>query len=108
MRRPAHRPPPWYLGPRPEPISDSYQAEVDASTARLEKRYVSAQKAVARALQRIERAENRHSSATALKTWQDEFERRVIELAAIEALMQPGNIASAQHRGSKSYEKVPK
>lgn len=108
MKRLPHKPPPWYLGPRPEAISERYQAEIDLATTRLDKRYRSAQKALARAEKRHLHAERSHAPEAALRARRAEIEQRTAELAEIERLMQPSNTASASHRGVKSYQKVPR
>ena len=107
MKRLPHRPPPWYIGPRPEPISDRYQTEIDAATNKLERAYRNAGKRANRAERRVETARASHATSKAMEQLERELEARINELRRIEALMQPGNIAQAAHRGSASYRKVP-
>jgi len=107
MNRKLHTPPPWYI-PRPEPISDRYQAEVDAATGRLETRH-------RKALRRVEKAKRRASAGARqlcdekyMRAREREVEQSIRDLADIERLMQPGSTASAAHRGVNSFRKVPK
>src|SRR6516165_4192256 len=64
-KRSRHRIPTCALQPRSDPISDRYWAEVWASTARLERQYRKAAKALEAAEQRAEKA---HAAVQAAQT----------------------------------------
>jgi hypothetical protein len=104
-RRSRHRIPPSYTRPS-DPIDERYQAEIDAYTARLERRHRRAVQAVEHAEARYHRAQDQHVAQRQLADLAREVSRRLDELAAIERLMQPSNHASALHRGVASYGKV--
>lgn len=97
--------------PKPVEITPEYQAEVDRSTDKLERRYQLAAKAVEKARFRRERAalivghaklrRKRLAEAEAV------LEARIAELAELERMM-TSSPASARHRGTKSYTKVPR
>ncbi len=97
--------------PKPVEITPEYQAEVDRSTEKLERRYRLAQRAVEAARSRKERAESivghaklRRKSITEAEAV---LEARLAELADLERMMQ-ASPASAQHRGTKSFTKLPR
>ena len=108
MKRALHRPPPWYQGPRPEPIAERYQAEIDAATDRLVRSYRNAAKRASRAERQVETAKANGIARRDMERLERALAERVAELRQIEMLMQPGNIAPAAHRGTRSYRKVPK
>lgn len=103
--------------PKPDPISERYQAEVDRDTDRSVKAYAAAEKRLERAKQKARLAEAQVKRSRmgqdgkrdqgAWETACREVERRERELLEIAMLMQPEGRASAQHRGRKSYRPVP-
>lgn len=97
--------------PKPVEIPPKYQAEVDRSTEKLERRYELAQKAVERARFRRERAALivGHAKLRRKRLAEAEaaLEARLAELADLERMM-TSSPASARHRGTKSYAKVPR
>ncbi len=92
-------------------ITPEYQAEVDRSTEKLERRYRLAQKAVETARARKARAELivGHAKLRRKRVAEAEavLEARLAELADLERMMTTSP-ASARHRGVKSFTKVPK
>jgi hypothetical protein len=80
-KRSRHRIPLCALEPRSEPVTPEYQAEVDASMDRLERRYRKAQKALEAAEARAERA---RVHAAELERKQQEQERVATNRAAEE------------------------
>jgi hypothetical protein len=97
--------------PKPVEITPEYQAEVDRSTEKLERRYRLAQKAVETARFRRERAGLivGHAKLRRKRIAEAEaaLEARLAELADLERMMTTSP-ASARHRGVKSFTKVPK
>ena len=93
---------PFHDGPRPDPVTASYQRQVDRDTDRLQRRYAAAERALARAEAKAERlrAVITSSKATrrALLVAEAELELRRQELRALAAQMQ-ASPASAWHRG---------
>jgi hypothetical protein len=91
-------------------ITPEYQAEVDRSTEKLERRYRLARKAVETARSRKERAELivGHAKLRRKRIAEAEsvLEARLAELADLERMMTTSP-ASARHRGVKSFRKVP-
>lgn len=111
-RRPATRlpEPVRTIVPEPEPMTERYAAEVERDTARLERAYRDAERRLDRAREKATKVAPLGPVATkriTVELWR-EVELRMAELAEIERLMQPGNIASARHRGRKSHTKAPK
>lgn len=96
---------------KPPEITPEYQAEVDRSTEKLERRYQLAQKAVEKAKFRRERAALivGHAKLRRQRLAEAEaaLEARLAELADLERMMTTSP-ASARHRGTKSYAKVPR
>lgn len=93
--------------PRPEPISERYQAEVDHATAKLERAYMRAQKRLEVAERRAHRVEVRAKPKPKdIEVAWAEVELRRQELAEIQKLMQPAG-APAKNRGRESYRPVP-
>ena len=107
-RRSRHRIPACALVPRSDPIDERYQAEIDASMARLQQRYRKAQKALAAAERRAEQARCELECAvrqSAAKRARQRYDRLLLivedrrrELRAIELLMMP---AAYNSRDSK-------
>lgn len=97
--------------PGPVEISDDYQAEVDRSTQRLERRYERAKKAVEAARFRQERARlmvgQRQLRTHRLAEAEAALSARLAELEEIERLMTESP-ASATHRGREGWTKVPR
>lgn len=111
-RRPATRlpEPVRTIVPEPEPMTERYAAEVERDTARLERAYRDAERRLAKARAKAESVAPLGPVPTKPRTlaaWR-EVELRLAELAEIERLMQPGNNASATHRGRQSHKKVPR
>lgn len=97
--------------PKPVEITPEYQAEVDRSTERLERRYRLAQRAVETARARRDRAALivGHAKLRRKRLAEAEaaLEARIAELADLERMM-TSSPASARHRGVKSFAKVPR
>jgi len=96
--RSRHRIPDCALELKPDPIDERYQAEIDASIAKLEQRYRRAQKALEAAARRAERGRVavEHARTSAKKRVQRDYdklllivEERRAELREIEILMMP-------------------
>lgn len=98
--------------PRPVEVSPEYQAEVERSTQRLQRRYERARKAVEAARFRRERAAlivgHAKIRAQRLAEAEDALLARIAELDAIERLMQANPYASLAHRGREGWTKVPR
>lgn len=85
-KRSRHRIPDCALQPKSEPITERYQAEIDASTARLEQRYRKAEKALAaaeakaeRVRQHIERLAAQQEQATRVAEHRAAEQQRALE-----------------------------
>ncbi len=89
--------------PKPVEITPEYQTEVDRSTEKLERRYRLAQKAVEAARIRRDRAARGKQLAEA----EAALQARITELAELERMM-TSSPAGAQHRGTKSFRKLPR
>lgn len=89
-----------------DPVDARYQREVDRDTARAEQRYRAALDAVERARAKAERLAAKpkaHASPKITEAAWRAYEQALHELREIEALMQPGNHASAKNRGRGSF-----
>lgn len=93
--------------PKPVEVDPAYQAEVDRSTAKLERAYRDAQRRVERAAGRLRKAEAGRVQAAQLRGLRAEWERRVADLAELERLMQ-ASPAGAAHRGTRGWQKAPR
>lgn len=88
-------------------VDSAYMAEVEASTARLEREYARAEKRLNAAIAKAQKAEARTGTKPAVVAdlW------AVVELRRMEldryARMMATSPASAQHRGGKSFRPVP-
>jgi len=91
-----------------EPISDRYQAEIDASMRKAEKAWRKAQKAAERA-ERIAERKPEPATITARDNARAEMVRRYDELRRIEALMQQAPAGrSPQYQGRAKARYVNK
>jgi hypothetical protein len=97
-KRTRHRIPACAYQPAPDLIDDRYQAQIDASVARLERAYRKAQKALSAAEERLSRAETKPAPPALIVNLRTEVDTRERELREIELLMMPGNYAGRQHR----------
>jgi hypothetical protein len=99
-----------------EPITAEYQAEVDRSTSKTMVAYERAQRRLASAERRLERAEERKATRLSaikqraadreLKIAAELVEIRRQELLRVEALMKAAP-ASAEHRGVRGFRPAP-
>ena len=106
-RKSRHNGPPSWYTPLPESISEHFQAEVDATTNRLERAYAAAEKRLATARTKAERLALEGATSTRTAAAWVEVEKRETELREIRLLMQPSNTAPARNRGHKSFRKIP-
>lgn len=98
--------------PQPPEITPEYQAEVDRSTEKLERRYLLAQKAVEKARFRRERAALIVGHAKLRRKRLAEAEAalvaRMAELDEIARLMTSTPAGGLRHRGTDGWTKVPR
>lgn len=106
-KKSRHRIPPEALVIRSDPIDERYQAEIDVSITRLERRYRRAQKALEAAERRAERARRdlatvSNSRRRAKQRYYDQLlllvEERRRELREIELLMIPQDYNGRDHK----------
>lgn len=90
---------------RSDPVTPEYQAEVDRSTAKLEKQFRDAQKRVEATQRRrdrvarlLEREAANRKAKRQLRDLEAELHARESELAKIRALMMPDTYTGSRHR----------
>jgi hypothetical protein len=98
--------------PKPAEVSPEYQAEVDRSTEKLQRRYERAKKAAEAARFRRDRVAlivgHNKIRAQRLADAEAALTARLAELADLERLMQENPGASLTHRGTEGWTKVPR
>lgn len=98
--------------PKPVEIAPEYQAEVDRSTDKLERRYERARRAVERAKFRRDRAAliigHDRIRAQRLADAEAALVARIAELDELERLVRANPYASLKHRGREGWTKVPR
>lgn len=93
--------------PKQVEISEAYQAQVDRSTAKLEREYAKAQKRLKAATDRWQWTQDTQAKRQVIDAAQREYERRFYELRELERLM-TASPAGAVHRGTEGWTKVPR
>lgn len=102
----------YFREPKPVEIDERYQAQVDRSTEKLQRRYERAKKAADAARFRRDRAAlivgHNKVRAQRLADAEAALAARLAELDELERLMQANPGASLIHRGREGWTKVPR
>lgn len=119
-RKSRHRIPSQAFAYKEPVISERYQAEIDRSVSSLTRKYRRAEEALEKALLKKERLEREWAVVEKAerdpvvkdRVWRnflaviEEYDRANDEYWGYHSMMDPSNVASAKHRGRKSFKKV--